>query len=327
MPANLPPAYHDAERRYRAAKAPDEKLEALQEMLRLIPKHKGTEKLQAGIKSRIAKLKQEPRQKGAARSRSHHIPREGAAQIALVGPPNTGKSLLVDRLTHASPEVADYPFTTREALPGMMPFEDIAFQLVDLPPLSDEYVEPWVYDLIRQADLIWLVVEHSNSLDGLELAQSLLSSKRIELLPWGSGPPEEPAIGWVRKPALLVVTGRDLPESAENLEILRELIKESWPILPVSAIDGQGVEEVKRASFESLQLMRVYTKKPHQPADREQPYTLLRGSTVGDLASAIHKDLLQQLQYARIWGDSAHDGQTVQRDHVLAEGDIVEIHL
>jgi ribosome-interacting GTPase 1 len=327
MPANLPPAYHEAERRYRAAKTPQEKLAALEEMLRLIPKHKGTEKLQASLKSRISKLKRQPKQKDAARSHSHHIPKEGAAQIALVGPPNAGKSALLDRLTHATPEVAEYPFTTRKALPGMTSFEDVAFQLVDLPPLSDEYVEPWVYDLIRQADLIWLVVEHASSLDGLELTRRLLLAKHIEPVPGGTISADEAAVGWARKPALLVVTGLDRPESPENLEILKELIQQPWSVLPVSTVDGRGLEELKRASFQTLDLIRVYTKKPGKPADREQPFTLRRGATVNDLAAMIHKDLREQIKFARVWGESAFDGQTVQREHVLADGDVVEIRV
>ena len=164
MPANLPPPYIKAEARFRAAETAEAKIDALEEMLRLIPKHKGTDKLQADLKARLAKLRRQPKKKGAARSASHMIPHEGAGQIVLVGPPNSGKSSLVDALTHATPQVAEYPFTTREPQPGMMQYEDIAMQLIDMPPLSREHVDPWVYDLVRRADLLWLVVERLGDL-------------------------------------------------------------------------------------------------------------------------------------------------------------------
>jgi ribosome-interacting GTPase 1 len=326
MPANLPPIYHEAEARYRAAKAIEDKIAALQEMLRVIPKHKGTDKLQADLKSRLAKLRRQPKKKSGARGFSHHIPKEGAGQIALLGPPNGGKSSLVDRLTHASPQVADYPFSTREPLPGMMPFEDVAFQLIDLPPLSDEYTEPWVFDLARGADLAWIVVEGSDSLDGLGRCERLLAAKRIGLCPADASLPETVEIGWTWKPALLVVTGRDLPGSAENLQILKELLERPWPTLAVSSADGAGLDELRRATFEALDIIRIYTKQPGKPPDRKQPFTLPRGSTVSDLAAAIHKDLLDQLKFARVWGSNVFDGQTVQRDHALEDGDVIEIH-
>ena len=190
MPANLSPEYYEAEERYRSAKSVEEKVAALDDMLRLIPKHKGTDKLQGEIKARLAKLRRQPQKKGA-KGFSRHIPKQGAGQVLLVGPPNGGKSTLVAELTHANPEVAPYPFTTRDATPAMMPFKDIAFQLIDLPPLSEEHVEPWVYDLIRVCDLVWLVVDSANSLDGIELSRRLLSAKHLELFPADREPPDE----------------------------------------------------------------------------------------------------------------------------------------
>ncbi len=327
MPANLPPTYHEAEQRYREATTVEDKLAALEEMLRIMPKHKGTDKLQADLKSRMAKLKREPKGKSGASTFSRHIPREGAGQIALVGPPNSGKSALVHRLTHATPEVADYPFTTREPTPGMMRYEDIAFQLVDLPPLSEEYVEPWVYDLIRGADMLWLVLDIDNPLDGLELVERLLGDKAIALLPVGTGGPEgERRPGWTYRRTLMVLTGLDRPGEDENLEILDGLLETPWPRVAVSSVDGQGLEELGRRTFEALEILRVYTKQPGKPADRDQPFTLPRQATVGDLARAIHKDLAEHLKFARIWGAEVHDGQTVHADHLLAEGDVVEIH-
>jgi ribosome-interacting GTPase 1 len=327
MPANLPPTYHEAEARFREASSTPEKIAALQEMLREIPKHKGTEKLQAGIKSRIAKLKQQDKKSGGTKGHSHHIPREGAGQIALVGPPNGGKSSLVCRLTHARPEVADYPFTTREALPGMMPFEDIAFQLIDLPPISTEYVEHWVYDLARAADLLWLVAESGESIDGLNSVRQLLLEKKILIHPAGGEPPADADPGVRAKPTMLVVTGLDRPGSDENVRILEELTEQPWPVVGVSATTGHGLEALKRRTYALLALVRVYTKQPGKPPDRGDPFAVPRGTTVAELARTIHKDLAEQFKFARVWGSEVFDGQSVQRDYELVEGDVVEIHL
>jgi len=158
MPANLTPVYKEAEAKFRSAVTPEEKIACLEEMLRVIPKHKGTDKLQADLRSRLSRLKREPKKKGATKGFSHKVPTEGAGQVVLLGPPNAGKSSLVATLTHAKPEVASYPMTTRDTSPGMMPYEDIAIQLVDMPPLCEEHVEPWVYDVARGGDMAWLVV-------------------------------------------------------------------------------------------------------------------------------------------------------------------------
>jgi ribosome-interacting GTPase 1 len=326
MPANLPPTYHEAEDRYRSAGTTEEKIAALEEMLRIMPKHKGTDKLQADLKARIAKLRRQPKKKLSKRGATHVIPNEGAGQVVLLGPPNTGKSALVARLTRARPEVADYPYTTREPVPGMMPFEDIAFQLIDLPPLSAEYVQPWLYDLIRRADLVWMVVEPGDSLDEAALVLKLLEPKRIALHPAGVEPEKDDATGWTHLPTLLVVTGMDRPGSDENLEILKELLERPWPLVPVSTVTGEGLDTLTRRTFEAREIVRVYTKQPGKPPDRNEPFTLGRGSTVADLALSIHKDIREKLKFARVWGESVFDGQTVQQEHVLEEGDVVELH-
>jgi len=313
MPANLSPDYHRAEDRFRQAQSVEDKIEALEEMLRVIPKHKGTDGLQGDIKARIAKLKKQPASKAGKASHSHLIPREGAGQIALVGPPNTGKSTLVAALTHATPEIAAYPFTTREATPGMMRYEDIAFQLVDLPPLNDDHVEPWVFDMVRRADLLWIVVTVENAVDGLELTRRILQAKGIDI----------EAV----KRALVVTTGIDREGGEEDVAIVDELLEHRWPLMPVSVMTNHGIDELARRTFAALEIVRVYTKQPGKPADRQAPFTLPRGATVGDLAARVHKDLAASMKHARIWGPSAFDGQVVHADHVLVEGDVVEIHI
>ena len=342
MPANLPPDYHKAEERLRAAKETDEKIAALEEMLRVMPKHKGTDHLQADLRARIAKLRRQPAKKGARSAFSHIIPREGAGQVALVGPPNTGKSSLVAALTHASPEVADYPFTTREPTPGMMPFEDISFQLIDLPPLSREHMDAWVFDLIRHADLLWLVMDGLDPLGEIDTMREILGQRSIEPVPAPAGKavvegepsgrsraysslPAGPAGRTVKK-ALLVATGADRPGISGEIEALEDLLEHGWTVVAVSSRTGEGFEALKRRTFQALEIVRVYTKQPGKPADRSAPFALSRGSTVGDLAERIHKDLLASMKFARIWGAGTFDGQTVQKEHVLLEGDVVEIH-
>jgi ribosome-interacting GTPase 1 len=312
MPANLTPDYHRAEDRFRLSKTVEDKIEALEEMLRVVPKHKGTDGLQADIKARLAKLKRQPQSKAGRVAHSHLIPREGAGQIALVGPPNTGKSSLVAGLTHARPEVAPYPFTTREATPGMMRFEDIAFQLVDLPPLNDDHVEPWVFDTVRRADLLWIVVTVENAVDGLELTRRILAAKGIDI----------EAV----KRALVVTTGIDREGGEEDVAIVDELLDHRWPLTPISVVTGSGIDELARRTFAALGIVRVYTKQPGKPADRAAPFTLPAGATVGELAARVHKDLAASMKHARLWGPSAFDGQVVHADHVLVEGDVVEIH-
>jgi hypothetical protein len=326
MPANLPPDYHRAEERYRAARTVEDRIACLEDMLRIMPKHKGTDGLQAQLRARIAKLRKQPEKKGARASSGYHVAPEGAGQVALVGPPNTGKSSLVALLTNATPEVAPYPYTTREPTPGMMPFEDVGIQLVDLPPLSDEHVEPWVFDAVRRADLLWIVLDAQDPMDEMELVLRVLDSRNIAPRPVGAGPGPEERAGRVSRRALVVVTGLDRSGGAEGVALLDEWLERRWPLLPVSCATGAGLEDLRRRTYQALEVIRVYTKQPGKPPDRATPFTLDRGATVGDLALRIHKDLGAAMKFARLWRPGAFEGQTVQRAHVLADGDVVEIH-
>jgi hypothetical protein len=326
MPANLTPEYKRAEERHRAAKSPEERLEALEEMLRVVPKHKGTDGLQADLKARISKLRKQPASKAGKSTFSHMVPREGAGQVALVGPPNAGKSALVAALTRATPEVADYPFTTREATPGMMRFGAIGIQLLDLPALSRQHVEPWVFDLVRTADLCWIVVDGRWPIEGLDDALAILAERHVTLRPVGDDLSVRDLERVVR-PALLIVTGLDRPEVGESLDTLDELLGHRWPICAVSTVSRAGLDALAGRTFDALGIIRVYTKQPGKSVDPNgTPFTLPRGATVEDLAVRIHKDLRARMTFARAWGAGVFDGQTVHRDHVLSDGDIVEIH-
>jgi len=328
MPANLPPEYLEAEQRYRQAQTLSEKLDALKEMMALVPKHKGTEKLRVDLKRRWAKLNQEiqKRPKAAAHPQVlDHIEKEGAGQVVLVGPPNSGKSTLLATVTKAQPQIADYPFSTFKPTVGMMPFEDIRIQLIDLPPIW-EHTEPWVFSLIRNADLVTLVISLSEPAPEEDLLTLLkfLEKARISLV--GKRVPSEPRGAGEAKRALLVGTKLDAQGAAANAQSLQALYGSEFPLVCVSAHRGENLEPMKRLMFEALEIVRVYTKKPGRPADKANPYILPKNSTVLELARAIHQELAQKLKYARVWGSAEFDGQRVERNFILQDGDVLELH-
>lgn len=330
MPANLTPQYREVEAKYRAAVTPQEKLAALEEMLAVIPKHKGTEKLQGDIKRRIAKLKdRDKKTAGAKRGYELRIEREGAGQITLVGPPNSGKSLLVSRLTAAKTEVAEYPFSTRKPLPGMMEYEDIQIQLVDMPPIAPDSSEPWVLAIVRGADASLVVLDASDPdlLEGFEGAKEELVKSKILLHGTAEEPPSNLGVGYVAEPAIIAANKIDLLGAEDNVAVLRDLYGAEMPVINVSAETGEGLEELRQALFELLGIVRVYTKMPGKPPDLNRPFTLPQGSTLLDLAAQVHHDFADKLKFARAWGNDKPDAAMIGRDYVLMDKDVVELHL
>ena len=327
MPANLPPQYFEAEKRYRAAKDVDDKIAALQDMLGIMPHHKGTDKLQAGLRSKIAKLTQESERKLAtARRAGFYIRREGAGQVVLTGPTNSGKSLLLATLTSATPEVAMYPYTTQASLPGMMRFEDIQIQLVDTPPLGQRGVRPLVSSILRAADLLAIVIDLSvNPVGEVELALFELNECRITPTTMPSS--EEYSGGVYPKRIMIIGNKSDLSGATRNLRLLRERYESFFPVVQISATEGEGMKDLPRRIFEELKIIRVYTKAPGQKADMREPVILPRESTVGEAAEEIHKDFKRGMKYAVVWGSGKYQAQTVSKGHMLQDGDVVEFHV
>ena len=328
MPANLPPEYLEAEKRYRAAKNPTEKLVCLEDMLTLLPKHKGTDKLRADLRRRISKVKSSSQAKKGAgkRESAFQIDKEGAGQVVVVGPANVGKSALVARLTNANPEVADFPLTTWKPTPGMMPVENIQIQLVDTPPLNRDYVEPELLDLIRRSDLILLVVDlQTDPVQQLEETANVLEENRIIPRHLRGRYEDERLLKFI--PCLVLANKNDDQSTDENLEIFRELADNDWPMISVSTITGRNLELLKNTLVLELQIIRVYSKAPGKEPDLTSPFVLKKGSTVADFAEKVHKDFVNKLKIAKVWGDGVFDGQMVQRDYILRDGDVVELHI
>jgi hypothetical protein len=332
MPANLTPQYHDAEHRFRAARTTTEKIACLEEMLRVIPKHKGTDRMRGDLRRRLSKLKAEGAKSGGGpRGYTVQVDKEGIGQMVLLGAPNTGKSALVAALTKATPEVADYPFTTRKPLPGMMQFENVQIQLVDMPPLSRDYMEPWMAQIARNGDGLVLVVDLGNAdvLEDMDLITTVL--EEWKLLPVAHALAEKEyedlAVGVVPQRVLVVGNKVDLPESADIWEVLQELYGERWPMLTVSATTGQHLERLRQELYIMLDVVRVYTKAPGKKPDLSAPFAMPQDSTIDEVAAMVHKDFAERLKFARVWGQKTFDGQMVQRDYVVQEGDVIELHL
>jgi ribosome-interacting GTPase 1 len=340
MAANLSPEYKEAQEAYRKAREPKERLLCLREMLRTIPKHKGTEHIQADIRTRIKELTEElsgPR-KGAARGGPPvAVHPEGAGQVALLGPPNTGKSSLHARLTGSHAATGPYPFTTKFPLPGMLPHEDVQFQLVDLPPVSADFVEAWMGNALQRADAALLVLDLAapDCVDAPAAVRDRLREKRVRLVPPGEAGPAETDEGEgdvgdpfaVRLPTVILANKCDqLADPEAEAEVFRQLAGGSFPVLPVSAETGHGLAAVGPLLFEMLGVVRVYGKAPGHPPDRGRPFTLRRGATVRDFALLVHRGFAAELKFARLWGSGRFEAEPVSGDHPVRDGDVVELH-
>ncbi len=329
MTANLTPQYHDAEERFKRAADHAEKLAALREMIALLPKHKGTEKLFANLRKRLSKLEDEaahpPRGGPGHRVEVGHVRREGAGQWVLLGPPNAGKSALLAALTHARPEVGEYPFTTRAPLPGMMEFEDVQVQLVDTPAVAEGHTEPYLPNLAHDADGVLLVLDvTANDAEAMaRLLHDLLARARV----WPRTRPLPPDAPPFLQPKPVLVLGNKAEEDDGTFAALaREAIGADLPFLPVSALTGAGLETLREVLFRELKRIRVYAKEPGRKPDLARPFVLPEGATIHDLATHVHKEIAERLKFARLWSHARFDGQQVDRHHVLADKDVVELH-
>jgi uncharacterized protein len=330
MPANLTPDYKKADEWFRSATTDEERLAALEEMYRTIPKHKGTEGLQADIKRKISKFKEiiesGGRQKGGAGARHvdiFHVPHMGAGQVVLLGTPNSGKSSIVAAVSNAHVNVADYPFATDKPIPGMMKYEDVQIQIVDTPPITAEFAPVGLVNTLRGADVIAIVIDLSDDVLG-QWETCLKYLDEHHLIRKGTEPADDP-IHHLAKDCFVLATKADLaPEG--TLATLKELCPRPLDFVETSVKTAEGLNVMARHVFDMLKVIRIYAKPPGKPADMKDPFSLPQGSTVLDLAQLIHRELADKVKNARVWGTDVYDGQHVQLQHELHDRDVVELH-
>jgi ribosome-interacting GTPase 1 len=384
MPTNLPAEAQKALAKYQVARTVPEKIKALEEALSLIPDHKGTEKLRGQLKRRIAELKREAERKAAAKASRRDfftVSKEGDSQAVIIGSTNSGKSSLLRALTNAKPIVAPYPFSTDKPTPGMMCYEDVEIQLVELPAILTEELEETQYTsrslgFVKNSDgLIILLDGLNNPVKQLEKILELLDEAGISIKPkkgeiiiekkdsggirtvtfgklhgtyreveellrnvgirnavvkiYGDASIEDLEEAIIRetiyKKALIVLNKVDAAGSTELDRLKSMLGNLQIPFTFISAERKENLEDLKEKIFESLRLIRVYTRKDGVVS--RKPIVMSENASVRELAERIHKDLARRMKYARIWGRSVRiQGQQVGSDHVLQDGDIVEIY-
>jgi ribosome-interacting GTPase 1 len=325
MPANLPPTYYEKERELKYAQTPEEKIQIYMELLSIMPKHKGTDKLKADLRQKISKLKKEIGKKpGAVRTDFYHVSKEGSAQVVLLGMPNSGKSQILLSLTNAEPDVRDYPFTTQRPQVGMIIFDNIQIQLVDMPPISRDFAPGWIFGIARSGDLLLIVLDlKKNAAVQLETVLDLLNGARIQLQ--GKERKSKEGEGMVKK-SIIVCNKDDVPGGKDRFEEIVDQWGDTYELHTISARDKSGTENLKQSIFKSLEIIRVYTKPPHREYDRTKPYVLKKGSKVIELAGQIHQDFMSELKYVRLWREGKCKGMRIDRDEVLQDEDVVEFH-
>jgi len=330
MAVNLTPQYFEADEAYKKAKTPEERLECLRKMWILVPKHKASEKLQAELKTKLSVARDDVEKEAAKPKKGGatgitRIPRQGAGQILLLGAPNVGKSRILTRLTRATPEVAPYPFTTREPSAGMMDWKDVRVQLIDTPPITVDMLDPVVSSMSRSCDAVALVIDLADDdlIGATEAVLERLQAVKTRLV--GEFPEEidDPGIEYVKT---MILANKSEAEDADiRLDLAKEAFGARFPFHLLDAESGKEIETIRDVLYQALGVIRVYTKRQGKPPDMENPYTLPRGSSITELARAIHRDMADTLKSAKLWGNGVSDGQLVPRDHELHDGDIAEL--
>jgi len=305
MPINATYEYTEAEKKYRQATSDIEKIAGLEEMLSKAPTHKGAENLRQQLKTKVAKLKQKLERSRIKKAKEYSltIKKEGAAQVILIGLPNSGKSYILSKISNAKPEIADYPFTTKKPEIGAMDYEGLKIQIVELPAIFKDFYKttngPSYFAIMRNGDLLVIALDGSISpeKDIKKIEQEFLKAK-------------------------IFLGGKKTKNTLPCLVVINKEFKYINTIHKVT-----DLKNLKKEIWKKLNLIYVFTKTPGKEKDFP-PVALKKGSTIKELAGIVHRDFLKRFKFARVWGKSAkHSGANAKLDHRLEDRDVVELHL
>ncbi|MFH1358749.1 MAG: GTPase [archaeon] len=299
MPINAHPDYLNAEKRYHEATSDEERLVALQEMVKTAPKHKGGEKLRENLGRRLKKLKQELA-KAKKRSSGRKGIKKADMQAVLVGLTNSGKSSILKSITNAQPKIASYGFTTKEPEVGTLHHQNCNIQIIDLPPIASEKFDK---SLVNSADTLLIIVEKID-----EIKYILDSIKRLNN----------------KAEKIIVFNKIDLHDANARRKISENLKSKKYNFVLVSTITNEGLEELKQKILESFKIIRIYTRQPGKKHD-EVPVILPPKSTLEEVAEKLLHGYSKKVKFAKIWGPSAKfQGQQIGLKHVVKDKDVVE---
>ncbi|MEM0465897.1 MAG: GTPase [Candidatus Pacearchaeota archaeon] len=300
MPINAGYEYANAEKKYLSAQSDEERLLALQEMLRTAPTHKGSEKFRGDIRLRIKKLKESiNKQKKLGKTSKKGI-KKGDLQAVLVGLTNSGKSSILKALTNANPKIASYGFTTSKPEIGTLIYGNCNIQIVDLPPIGSDLFD---HGIVNNADTILFVVEKIHEIEEVEKVVRNKTAKRV-----------------------IIFNKIDEYDEITKRKIVETLKTKKYNFVLFSSKTNEGIEELKEKIFKSFDIIRVYTRQPGKKEDNN-PVILRPGSLLEDVAEKVLHGFSKKVKYAKIFGPSSKFlGQKVGLKHVVKDSDIVEFY-
>jgi hypothetical protein len=308
MPANLPPQFFELQKKMKKTQDVEEKIEILKEMLAVCPKHKGTEKVREDLKRKMAKLRKEIQviKKASRKENIYTIKKEGAGQVVIVGPPNSGKTTLINALCSSHFKTGDYLFTTTLPQPAMMSFENIQIQLVDLPPLTEDFFPGWMKNILWNVDIILSVFDLSSPDFEKEVKSFKQILKNLKLN---------------EKEILFIGNKLDLEKIPSS-----SILKRIGISMIVSAKNKIGLEKLKKKIFERLKIVRVYSKKPGEKPNFKSPFVFKQGAILLDFIEEIHQGFLKNFKFAKLYKKDLKNPIFISKNYILQDEDIIELH-